>query len=127
MQMNARQIGDRRLVEAAASRATVPVYHTGQGQDEHAAAHATCRQHHLPPHGLDAAWSWSGNPHRQRGDAVAGGGRRWTGRHAQAVLSLSAERTTRGPFGRLRWALRRQLADGGVEPPQRPPSHSFHA
>ena len=67
MQMNARQIGDRGLVEAAASRAAVPVYHTGQGQDEHAAAHATCCQHHLPLHGLDSAWSWSGNPHRESG------------------------------------------------------------
>ena len=67
MQMNARQAGDRGLVEAAASRAAVQVYHTGQGQDEHAAAHSTCRQYHLPLHGLDSAWSWSGNPHRESG------------------------------------------------------------
>jgi hypothetical protein len=67
MQMNARQAGDRGLVEATASRAAVQVYHTGQGQDEHAAAHSTCRQYHLPLHGLDSAWSWSGNPHRESG------------------------------------------------------------
>ena len=47
-------------VGEAASRVVVPVYHTGQGQDE--------RAHTRPAHllrGLDSAWSVASNPHRE--------------------------------------------------------------
>src|SRR5690348_15461674 len=46
----------------AASRVGGQVYHTGQGQDE--------RAHPRAPHdlrGLDSAWSWEVNPHRESG------------------------------------------------------------
>src|SRR6266567_3476438 len=49
-------------VSEAASRVVVPVYHTGQGQDERARTR--------PPHllrGLDSAWSIGSNPHRESG------------------------------------------------------------
>src|SRR6266571_9474959 len=59
--------GKKVSVSEAASRAARQVYHTGQGQDEHAAAHSPCHQHHQPLHGLDSAWSWTGNPHRESG------------------------------------------------------------
>jgi hypothetical protein len=38
------------------------------------------------------------------GDAVAGCGRRWTGRHARGSDSWSTGGPIQGPFGRLRWA-----------------------
>ena len=44
-----------------ASRVVVPVYHTGQGQDERA---RTRPQHLL--RGLDSVWSLALNPHRER-------------------------------------------------------------
>ena len=46
----------------AASRVGEPVYHTGQGQDER----ARTRLPHLL-RGLDLAWSWEVNPHRESG------------------------------------------------------------
>src|SRR5258708_20712948 len=68
-------------VGEAASRVVVQVYHTGQGQDE--------RARPQPAHllrGLDSAWSGGSNPHRHRGNAVVGGGRRWS-RPAPAATS----------------------------------------
>src|SRR5258708_11125533 len=49
-------------VGEAASRVGVAVYHTGQGQDE--------RARPQPSHllrGLDSAWSFASNPHRESG------------------------------------------------------------
>jgi hypothetical protein len=46
----------------AASRAGTQFYHASQGQDERAPA----PQLHLLP-GLDLAWSWGSNPHRESG------------------------------------------------------------
>ena len=54
-------------VGEAASRVVVPVYHTGQGQDERAEAKPLWRHHRLPLHGLDSAWSFALNPHRESG------------------------------------------------------------
>src|SRR2546427_9914936 len=67
MHMNIAGTVHRARVGEAASRAARRVYHTGQGQDEHAAAHAPTPKHSLPLHGLDSAWSWGGNPHRESG------------------------------------------------------------
>src|SRR5579872_7017591 len=49
-------------VSKAASRVVVQVYHTGQGQDERARP----RPAHLL-RGLDSAWSFASNPHRESG------------------------------------------------------------
>src|SRR5258708_21129503 len=49
-------------VGEAASRVGVPVYHTGQGQDERARP----RSPYLL-RGLDSAWSFASNPHRESG------------------------------------------------------------
>ena len=68
MQMKAQEDVACVLVDEATSRAAQQVDHTGQGQDEHAATPCASRKDHLPLHGLDSAWSCSGNPHRQRGD-----------------------------------------------------------
>ena len=57
-----RKGGSKVKVGEAASRVEVPVYHTGQGQDERARTR--------PPHllrGLDSAWSIGSNPHRESG------------------------------------------------------------
>ena len=67
MQMNDSETADRTRVDEAASCAARRVYHTGQGQDEHAAARSPGRKHSLPLHGLDSAWSWGANPHRESG------------------------------------------------------------
>src|SRR5712675_834315 len=54
-------------VGETASRVVMPVYHTGQGQDERTeASHARPRPH-WPLHGLDSAWSVASNPHRESG------------------------------------------------------------
>src|SRR5258706_14288076 len=54
-------------VSEAASRVVVSVYHTGQGQDERAEASHTRPRPHWPGHGLDSAWSFASNPHRESG------------------------------------------------------------
>src|SRR5258707_3222781 len=54
-------------VGEAASRVVVPVYHTGQGQDERAEASHGRPRPHWPRHGLDSAWSVASNPHRESG------------------------------------------------------------
>ncbi len=50
-----------------ASRVEVPVYHTGQGQDERAEASGRVDGGGWPRHGLDSAWSFANNPHRESG------------------------------------------------------------
>ena len=67
MQMNVAGTVDRARVGEAASRAARRVYHTGQGQDKHAAEGSAWGQGRGPLHGLDSAWSWGGNPHRESG------------------------------------------------------------
>src|SRR6266851_745000 len=57
-----RKGGSKVKVGEAASRVEVPVYHTGQGQDER----ARTRPSHLL-RGLDSAWSVASNPHRESG------------------------------------------------------------
>ena len=66
-----------------------------QGQDERARP----RPAHLL-RGLDSAWSLASNPHRQRGNAVAGCGRRWSRPGPGVTFGRGA---TREPLGRLRW------------------------
>jgi len=82
----------------AASRVVVAVYHTGQGQD----TRARTQPLHLL-RGLDSAWSFVSNPHRESGT-------RWrtaadVGATAPAAGgSRFAERMGREPFRRLRWS-----------------------
>jgi hypothetical protein len=82
-----------------ASRAAAQVCHTSQGQDERARTR-------LPRllRGLDLAWPWEGNPHRESGTRwraaadvgqAAGPGR---------TSASSRKGTMREPFGRLRWS-----------------------
>ena len=80
----------------AASRVGEPVYHVGQGQDERARPPAPSLLR-----GLDSAWGVVSNPHRHRGNAVSGRGRRWSGSGRGLP---SAERPRREPVGRLRWS-----------------------
>jgi hypothetical protein len=54
-------------VGEAASRVGEQVYHTGQGQDERAEASRPHPRARWPQHGLDSAWSWEVNPHRESG------------------------------------------------------------
>ena len=54
-------------VGEAASRVVVQVYHTGQGQDERAAASRPRPGTPGPRHGLDSVWSLASNPHRESG------------------------------------------------------------
>src|SRR6266516_2145105 len=115
-------------VSEAASRVGVPVYHTGQGQDEHARPR--------PPHllrGLDSAWSGGSNPHRESGTrwwaaADVGAGQGQVSRSAEGRRGnrlgdsvgatsphtgegpRSAESTRRGATGR------RRLDSGDVLP-----------
>jgi len=73
-----------------------------QGQDERAEA-SPPSPHAWPGHGLAAAWSGGSLPHRQRGNAVAGCGRRWSDRDLSGNSSRSTEQTHRDPLGRLHW------------------------
>jgi hypothetical protein len=94
-----RKEGSKVNASEAASRVGEQVYHAGQGQDE--------RAHPRLPHllrGLDSAWSGGSNPHRQRGNAVVGCGRRWSDRHGGRTSSREASGTRREPLGRLRWS-----------------------
>jgi hypothetical protein len=82
-------------VGEAASRVGEQVDHAGQGQDERARPRPPCLLR-----GLDSAWSVGSNPHRQRGNAVAGCGRRWS---RPGPAGRCGRGATREPLGRLRW------------------------
>jgi hypothetical protein len=103
----------------AASRAARQGYHTGQGQDEHAAAYSPCPQDHRPLHGLDSAWSWAGNPHRESGTrsrAAADVGQTEALKGAPHARQKGADGDrlgdSVGPLGRRGMLPLRQLKDG---------------
>jgi len=70
-------------VGEAASRVVMPVYHSGQGQDERPEASRARPRTPWPLDGLDSLWSVASNPHRESGtrwraaaDVGAGAGQR---------------------------------------------------
>jgi hypothetical protein len=92
MQMKAQEDANHVLVDEAASRGARQVYHTGQGQDEHAEAASPSHQDQRPLHGLDSAWSCKGTPHRESGTRC---GLRQTLEQARGQATRAAE----GPRG----------------------------
>jgi hypothetical protein len=127
-------------VGEAASRVVVPVYHTGQGQDERA---RTRPPYHL--RGLDSAWSVVSNPHRESGTRwraaadVGQAGRCRGSAHARqkgrggnrlgGSVGASAPRTGERPRSaeRAHWGVtdRDGLDSGGVWPGRMRPLRRF--